>query len=50
MGGLTGAGVSSASGIPTYRDHEGNWLVQPILHEEFIQDEAKGADIGADLR
>jgi NAD-dependent SIR2 family protein deacetylase len=39
---LTGAGVSSDSGIPTYRDHEGNWLgSNPILHEEFIQDEAK---------
>ena len=39
---LTGAGVSSDSGIPTYRDHQGNWLgSNPILHEEFIQDEAK---------
>ena len=39
---LTGAGVSSDSGIPTYRDHDGKWLgSNPILHEEFIQDEAK---------
>ncbi len=39
---LTGAGVSSDSGIPTYRDHDGKWLgSDPILHEEFIQDETK---------
>ena len=39
---LTGAGVSEASGIPTYRDHSGNWLgSQPIQHDEFVTDETK---------
>lgn len=34
---LTGAGVSAASGIPTYRDHKGNWKrSDPIKHNEFI--------------
>ena len=36
---LTGAGISSASGIPTYRDHKRTWLgSQPIQHDEFISD------------
>lgn len=35
---ITGAGVSLNSGIPTYRDHNGNWLrSEPIKHHEFIQ-------------
>jgi len=39
---LTGAGVSEASGIPTYRDHHGNWLgSQPIQHTEFVESAAK---------
>lgn len=39
---LTGAGVSAASGIPTYRDHSGLWLgSQPIQHQEFIEDPSK---------
>jgi len=39
---LTGAGVSAASGIPTYRDHDGRWLgSQPIQHQEFIEHEEK---------
>jgi NAD-dependent SIR2 family protein deacetylase len=39
---LTGAGVSAASGIPTYRDHDGRWLgSEPIQHQEFLTDEAK---------
>jgi NAD-dependent SIR2 family protein deacetylase len=36
--GLTGAGISNASGIPTYRDHHGRWLgSQPIQHQEFVE-------------
>ena len=39
---LTGAGISSASGIPTYRDHTGKWLgSQPIQHDEFISEPLK---------
>lgn len=34
---ITGAGVSAASGIPTYRDDAGTWLrSDPIQHNEFI--------------
>lgn len=36
---LTGAGISAASGIPTYRDKAGNWLAaNPIQHQEYIND------------
>lgn len=36
---LTGAGISVDSGINTYRDHNGQWLVKkPIQHAEFIAD------------
>ena len=39
---LTGAGISAASGIPTYRDHGGRWQRnKPIQHGEFIQDAEK---------
>ena len=38
---LTGAGVSAASGIPTYRDRDGRWLrVDPIQHREFVESSA----------
>lgn len=34
---ITGAGVSVASGIPTYRDHSGQWMRNaPIKHQEFL--------------
>jgi len=34
---LTGAGISKPSGIPTYRNHQGQWHVsRPIQHGEFI--------------
>jgi NAD-dependent SIR2 family protein deacetylase len=34
---LTGAGISAASGIPTYRDHEGQWQYStPIEHQAFL--------------
>ncbi|TQV88502.1 NAD-dependent protein deacetylase [Aliikangiella coralliicola] len=34
---LSGAGISVASGIPTYRDHNGQWQSNnPIQHHEFI--------------
>ena len=34
---LTGAGVSAGSGIPTYRDDQGQWLrSSPIQHQQFV--------------
>ncbi|NHO85654.1 NAD-dependent protein deacetylase [Pseudoteredinibacter isoporae] len=36
---ITGAGLSAESGIPTYRDAQGNWLRrEPIQHQRFIQE------------
>ena len=38
---ITGAGISHASGIPTYRDDIGNWKSNtPIQHADFIRDPA----------
>lgn len=38
---LTGAGISAESGIPTYRNDRGEWQrSNPILHQEFVRDEA----------
>ena len=35
---LTGAGVSLDSGIPTYRDSEGNWTrAIPVESQDFIR-------------
>jgi len=37
---MTGAGLSTASGIPAYRDQDGRWLhTKPIQHQEFLQSE-----------
>lgn len=38
---ITGAGISSESGIPTYRDDSGNWKGnRPIQHSEFMNSHA----------
>lgn len=38
---LTGAGVSTDSGIPAYRDLQGQWQRKPpVTHQEFIDSEA----------
>jgi NAD-dependent SIR2 family protein deacetylase len=36
---ITGAGLSVASGIPTYRDDDGQWQrSDPITHQQFVED------------
>lgn len=38
---LTGAGLSTGSGIPAYRDRHGQWQhSKPIQHQEFLSSEA----------
>ena len=38
---LTGAGISAPSGIPTYRDDNGDWKsANPIQHNDFINHES----------
>lgn len=38
---ISGAGLSTASGIPAYRDRNGQWQhSRPILHHEFLRSEA----------
>lgn len=38
---ITGAGISAASGIPTYRDATGTWQrSEPIKHQEFLTSES----------
>lgn len=37
---LTGAGISTGSGIPAYRDHEGRWVHrQPMSYQAFMASE-----------
>lgn len=38
---VTGAGLSTASGIPAYRDQAGQWQhPRPVLHQDFVRSDA----------
>lgn len=38
---LTGAGISASSGVPTYRDSNGQWQRKPpVQHNDFLADHA----------
>ena len=38
---ITGAGLSTGSGIPAYRDRHGRWQhPRPLLHQDFLRSEA----------